>query len=112
MPAPVASPNLSPGQKIAALWQRNLPQVHDRLTLLDRTAQDAAAGTLAPELLEEATAIAHKFAGSLGMFGFHEGSAIARQIEQQLGGSPVDAALLAERTGQLRQSLFPTPNAP
>ncbi len=100
-------------QKIAALWQRNQPQIMDRLALLDRAAAAAIAGNLTLELRQEATAIAHKLAGSLGIFGFDEGTAIARRIEQQLEAAapesqPHDPQLLAARAAQLRQSLFPS----
>jgi len=86
---------------IAALWQRNLPQVQQRLALLDQ----AAAGPLTPELRGEAIAVAHKLSGSLGMFGFHRGTLIARELEERLESPSPEAATLAILTAQLRDAI-------
>jgi HPt (histidine-containing phosphotransfer) domain-containing protein len=88
---------------IAALWQRNQPQVLERLALLDQ----AAAEPLTPQLRQDAVATAHKLAGSLGMFGFHEGTRLARELELLLESPAVDTGTVRTLTAQLRQSLFP-----
>ncbi len=69
---------------LADLWERGLPLVRERLKLLDRVAAAAENGDLSEDLRVEAVGIAHKFAGSLGMFGYDRGTDIARQIEQML----------------------------
>jgi len=97
----------STNQRIAALWQRNQPLVLERLALLDLAAADASSAALSPALREEAAAIAHKLAGSLGMFGFPEGTHLARELEQSLGFADPDAASLTRLTQALRHSLFP-----
>ena len=94
-------PHLLINPAIAALWQRNQPQTLSRLDLLDQ----AATGPLTPALRGEAIAIAHKFAGSLGMFGFHEGTRIARDLEAHLESPTPDATTLASLTAELRTSL-------
>jgi len=49
---------------------------------------------------------AHKLAGSLGMFGYPEGTDFARRIEHQLeNDTPVDALQLAQNVAALRASL-------
>jgi HPt (histidine-containing phosphotransfer) domain-containing protein len=63
------------------LWQRQLPLLQERLALLDRTAAEAAAGTLSEPSRAEALSVAHKLAGSLGMFGYHQGTETARTME-------------------------------
>jgi HPt (histidine-containing phosphotransfer) domain-containing protein len=83
---------------ISALWQRNRPLFQERLALLDR----AAAGPLTPALRGEAIAIAHKLAGSLGMFGFHDGTRIARELEAHLESPAPDTATLTTLTAELR----------
>jgi HPt (histidine-containing phosphotransfer) domain-containing protein len=70
---------------LASLWERSLPTLYERLDLLDRVAAESASGNLTEINREEAFNIAHKLAGSLGMFGYHQGTEIARQIEQLLG---------------------------
>jgi HPt (histidine-containing phosphotransfer) domain-containing protein len=91
---------------LASLWKKNLPTLRERLDLLDRTASIAASGKLdeAPRL--EAYSIAHKLTGSLGMFGYQQGTDIARQIEQILK-TPTAKQLttLTTLTKDLRSSL-------
>ena len=89
---------------IAAIWQRSQPQVRERLALLDRVA---ATRPLPPELQEEGRATAHKLAGSLGMFGFPEGTQIASKLEQSFELPDPDPVVLTRLTSQLRQILFP-----
>ena len=66
---------------LADLWQRNIPTVRERLDLLDQTAKVAGTGTLPEASRIEALNIAHKLSGSLGMFGYQEGTEIARKME-------------------------------
>jgi HPt (histidine-containing phosphotransfer) domain-containing protein len=89
---------------LASLWQRNRPVIEARLEILDRAA---AAHPLDAELQAASLNVAHKLAGSLGMFGFDQGTTVARQIEQLLESDPPNATLLAQLTVQLRQILFP-----
>ncbi len=51
--------------QLAALWERNLPTLHERLTVLDRAAAAAANNSLSPEDQKQACGIAHKLAGLL-----------------------------------------------
>jgi HPt (histidine-containing phosphotransfer) domain-containing protein len=101
------APQSSTQELIASLWQRNQPKILERLALLDAAAAASGSGVLNPALQREAAGIAHKLAGSLGMYGFHEGTRMARELEQHLSGPAVHAATLAALTAELRQSLFP-----
>jgi HPt (histidine-containing phosphotransfer) domain-containing protein len=93
---------------LTAIWMRHRPVVEQRLDLLDRVAADAEAGALIDELREEAASIAHKLAGSLGMYGYDEGTLIARQIEVMLlAPAPPDAARLGTLVAELRRAIFP-----
>ncbi|SEC16025.1 Hpt domain-containing protein [Terriglobus roseus] len=70
---------------IAAIWQKSIPQCRARLALLQQAADDLATSrTLDPEQRAEALDIAHKLAGSLGMFGFSDATDHARAIELTL----------------------------
>lgn len=70
---------------LAAVWTKNLPQTRDRLDLLQRAADDLATSrTIDDDLRAEALSVAHKLAGSLGMFGMHDATEAARAIEQNL----------------------------
>jgi HPt (histidine-containing phosphotransfer) domain-containing protein len=92
---------------LTSLWERNLPTLYERLELLDRVAAESASGNLTGIKREEAFDIAHKLAGSLGMFGYHQGTEIARQIERILS-SPIPAPSdhLANLVTDLREILI------
>ena len=89
---------------LAAIWQRQQPQVSQRIELLE---QAAAAIPLSEARQQEAASIAHKLAGMLGMFGFTEGTEIARELEQHLDQPNPEAATLSRLAQQLRASVFP-----
>jgi hypothetical protein len=92
---------------LAALWVRNRPVVEERLAILDRAAVALAAGGLAEELRVDATGNAHKLAGSLGMYGYDEGTRVAREIEVLLGGGAPDAVRMRGLIAELRGAIFP-----
>ena len=58
---------------------------------------------------EEAGGAAHKLAGSLGMYGYVEGTRIAREIEVLLldEDRTRDLSRLGELAAELRQTIFP-----
>lgn len=91
---------------IAELWKKNLPTLRERLDLLDQTAAAAASGKLSEAARAEALNIAHKLAGSLGMFGYQEGTDLARQMELIFRSSDAKSlAKLPSLTRELRKSL-------
>jgi HPt (histidine-containing phosphotransfer) domain-containing protein len=93
---------------LADLWQRHLPQLHERLDLLDRTAAEASAGTLSEASRLEALSVAHKLAGNLGMFGHHQANIIASNIEQIFKSpTPETLATLPALARNLRTTLAP-----
>ena len=92
--------------RIHALWQQNLPVLHSRL---DRLASAAAnAGTLSAPEREEAISIAHKLAGSLGLFGFPEGTVLASRLEEAFAAPATESSALTQLADQLRASLVRT----
>ena len=91
---------------MATMWQRHLPEIEARLSLLDRASLAAVQGQLDPSLQKEAVAVAHKLAGSLGMYGYAHSTELARSIEQTLDTPHVpDPAALRACTLELRRSL-------
>lgn len=73
------------GAAIAAIWERQLPQTRERVKLLQRVARDfSSERSIAPEVQAEALDVAHKLAGSLGMFGYPEATEYARAVELAL----------------------------
>ena len=94
---------------IAELWQRHLPALRDRLDILDRVAASAASGPMSSEDREQGIAISHKFAGSLGMYGYKRGTEIATELEQLFRSNPPSQPdLITPLIVELRESIFPT----
>ena len=94
-------------RRIEALWARGLPQIRDRLELLERAAAEMALGRIDAALAGEAMETAHKWAGSLGMFGFAEGTRLARELEVELETGAPDATKVQALVSGLRAVLFP-----
>lgn len=104
--SPRSVPNANPQQMLASIWQRNLPVVRNRIDTLQTAARDAADGHLSSATRREAAEIAHKLAGSLGMFGYARGTEIAQELEVLLDAEgQVPASRFEELTAQLGQIL-------
>jgi HPt (histidine-containing phosphotransfer) domain-containing protein len=92
---------------LAALWLRVRPIVEERLVMLDGAATAAAQGLLTELQRRDAQGSAHKLAGSLGMYGYDEGTRIARQLEILLEDSAPEAGRLNGLIVELRAAIFP-----
>lgn len=80
----------TPGGLSAALeqvWARFRGMMFERLAAAEAAADAAAAGRLTDEIRRRGERECHKLVGALGTFGLHEGSRLAREIEQRLHGS-------------------------
>ena len=78
-PAPVAPPSPEPttvnvAAAMAQAWEKHHTTMEQRLGVLERTAVALELGNLTADLQQEGCAQAHKLAGSLGCFGFSDGS--------------------------------------
>ena len=82
---------------IARVWSQFRDSAFERLAVLEMVAASAK-GQLNNELIESARSSAHKLAGSLGSFGFPEGSRIAKQIEILLSHNPVERTRVEQIT--------------
>ena len=88
------------------LWKRKLPVVREQIRLLERVLQTMDDATLTEPLRQNAAMAAHKLAGSLGMFGYHDGTRIARELEASLDSDqPLSRSTLAALLQQLIASL-------
>ena len=88
---------------ITQIWLQFRDLAFDRVAIIESLVA-ASAIQLSEELQESARSSAHKLAGSLGCFGFHEGSRIAKQIEILLAHNPIERAQL-EQASRLTTSL-------
>ena len=92
---------------LATLWLKVRPMVEERMGLLEAAAMAAANGTLGEAQRAEAVSTAHKLAGSLGMYGYDEGTDAARKIEVLLADAATDAGRFRELNAELRRAVFP-----
>ena len=73
--------------ELAEVLARTRPNLIRRIELLQSAAAALVDGRLGPDERETAEQEAHKLAGSLGVFGYKEGSRLARAAEQLLTGT-------------------------
>ena len=124
-PSAVAVPRARVEAALAAVLERAHPQLVARLDAIERAIVATVEGTLAAAARRDAEAEAHRLAGSLGTFGSHDGTRLARQIEAVFGGAaPLarpDGARLAKLVASLRTEIdamasgpaaAPPPSAP
>ena len=76
---PIGQPALN--QALDRMWIQFLPQIKERLAILDAAAAAFAANNLPAEQHEAANSAAHKLAGVLGSFGLPKGTVLARELE-------------------------------
>ncbi len=77
-------------EKIKQAWVKFRTVTQERLVVLENLSVALTEHQVNEALMAEAKSSAHKLAGSLGSFGFPEGSKIAKQIENLLAASLVD----------------------
>ena len=91
-------------EALGRLWTRFLPEIENRVALLESAAHSLDAGLLSDEQREAAHEAAHKLAGVLGTFGLHRGTELARQTELEFAKKipSSNAADLSSRIAELR----------
>ncbi|MCS6814356.1 MAG: response regulator [Cyanobacteria bacterium] len=94
-----------------ALWEQFKPSVLERLAVLEQAVGALKSGTLSDSLHQRAQQAAHKLAGSLGMFGFPDGSQLGREIEDWLfkSATQTDNTQLSRLVTALQQVLQRSP---
>ncbi|WP_162538979.1 Hpt domain-containing protein [Granulicella sp. WH15] len=98
----MTSPNEKTKALLASLWERNKPILLERLAVLN---QAATADPLPPELKAEAASVAHKLAGTLGMFGHMAATRLAQELEATLEAETPDRTRLSKLATELRRNL-------
>ena len=96
-------------EAINRLWVRFLPEMMDRIVVLEAAAAAFTAGTLTFPQQEEASSAAHKLAGVLGTFNLTKGTVLARQLEvlysQENGPDAEHGAELTALAAELRRMI-------
>lgn len=78
---PPETPEAQTQAAIAELWESFKGPILERLTLLEDAIAALEQGRLSEDIRSEGQRAAHKLVGSLGMFGYPQGSEIARLME-------------------------------
>jgi len=93
-------------EAVDQMWIKFLPQMKERVAVLEAADVALAAGTLSLEERVAANSAAHKLAGVLGTFGLTKGTVLAREAEMIYSGEPETdpeaAAQLRKISAQLR----------
>jgi HPt (histidine-containing phosphotransfer) domain-containing protein len=94
---------------VARLWAQKKDLTLGRIAIVEQASSAVASGSLTKELRGHAAGEAHKLAGSLGTFGFSEGSRLSRAMEVILASEAElnrdDGERLAQLLSQLRSEL-------
>jgi len=86
------------------MWAKFLPQLTERVDVLETAATALSAGRLTLEQRSAAHAAAHKLAGVLGTFSLTKGTVLAREAEILYSAEPEnDAAAPVRLTDIARQ---------
>lgn len=91
---------------IAQIWQQFQPRLQEYFAVFEQALTHPSS-----EVQKQARMFAHQLVGSLGTFGFAEGSTIARQLEQGFRSEPLDHNLIAERIEALKAVLKHKPES-
>lgn len=115
LPPPIDS-NDEQQQYLAFLndtWKETQIECLKQLTVLSQSVQILETGSFDLVLQQKAHQFAHKLAGTLGIFGFTQGTQIARRLEQILSNAQVlsleTAPLLETLTATLREEIQNAP---
>jgi HPt (histidine-containing phosphotransfer) domain-containing protein len=96
---------------VARIWQQKKSLTLVSIAAVERAAAALLDGSFTPELRAHAAIEAHKLAGSLGTFGFTQGSRLSRSMEEILTRAsdlqPQDGQELSELLRQLHIELEP-----
>jgi HPt (histidine-containing phosphotransfer) domain-containing protein len=96
---PGSTPDLT--ATLNQLWIRFLPEIRERVAILEAAAQARVAGVLTSEQREAAHSAAHKLAGTLGTFNLPRGTDFAREFEHACASEESCAATEAQRLSGL-----------
>jgi HPt (histidine-containing phosphotransfer) domain-containing protein len=87
------------------LWVKFLPQMEERVALLEAASTALGKGKLSIHQREEANSAAHNLAGVLGTFGLTRGTVLAREAEIIYSGEPDTDPDAAPRLTRIAEQL-------
>ena len=108
-PNPQTNRQTEASSAIAAVWEQYKAQILGRIEVLEQAVSRLSAGQLTDEWRRQARQAVHSLVGTLGTFGFAEGSRLARELECQWRQTtplePSQAKLFEMLAAALRQEL-------
>ena len=96
---------MSDEAELDAIWAEHRPDTARRLAVLRDVAASAAAGTLGDEHRNAGIVEAHTLAGGVSLFGFADGTRLARDVERLLRDPGADLSGLVALTDELTRAL-------
>lgn len=93
------------GDALNLLWTRFLPEIRNRVSLLEAVAASCASNNLSATEQQDAHAAAHKLAGSLGTFNLSRGTDLAREYELLVSREDAPSPAAAERLAAIANEL-------
>ena len=91
--------------ELDAIWAEHRPDTARRLAVLREVAASAAAGSLGDEQRRSGIVEAHTLAGAASLFGFADGTRLAREIERLLRDPGAGLSPLVDLADDLTRSL-------
>jgi HPt (histidine-containing phosphotransfer) domain-containing protein len=99
-------PRITLSQALDGIWIKFLPEMYERVGILEAAAEAFAANRMTIEQHQAASRAAHKLAGVLGTFSLTRGTVLARELEimysREDGPDPEMAHRLGEIAAELR----------
>ncbi|MBD2327912.1 response regulator [Alkalinema sp. FACHB-956] len=83
-PTPPSPSMLQTQAAVQKIWEQSQPRIREQMTTIKQAIAALEKNKLTEEVLNQAIQNAHTLAGSLGMFGFSQGSTLAQQLERLL----------------------------
>ena len=96
---------MSDEAELDSIWAEHRPDTARRLAVLRDVAARAAVGTLGDAQRQAGIAEAHALAGGASLFGFADGTRLAREIERLLRDPGAELSGLVALTDELTRSL-------
>ena len=97
--------------KIAGVWERFQGHVSDQISVIEAAIAALSNGSVNADLLTAAQLEAHSLAGSLGTFGFPEGSRLAALLEAALREHEICSEPMQIWVKLLQQEVSQSPNS-
>jgi HPt (histidine-containing phosphotransfer) domain-containing protein len=88
---------------LAELWKKYLPDIGERVGVLERACALLREGRFSEEERKPALGAAHKLAGAMGTFGHTHGTELAREVESMLENGNITPKQIDEMKSRIEE---------